>query len=128
VEESLRFDPPALSTMRRASRDMEVDGVTVSAGDTIHLVFSAANRDPDVYERPDDFDIHRPDGPPPVSFGFGSHHCIGAALARMEVSAALDTLLDRFASITRPTTEVPWTKFVRLRTITELPLLVEPAA
>lgn len=59
------------------------------------LLVGAANRDPERYERPDEFDIHR-DDPRHVTFGWGTHFCLGAGLARLEARVALDEFLDRF--------------------------------
>jgi cytochrome P450 len=61
----------------------------------VHLLFAAANRDPEVFPEPDRFDITRSPNLH-LAFGFGIHHCLGASLARTEIRVGLDELLDRF--------------------------------
>jgi cytochrome P450 len=93
VEEALRWDGPVMSSTRETTRDVVVDGVALPAGAHLEVLYGAANRDPAVFERPDEFDIFRPKR---RHFGFaaGVHICIGAALARLEVTRALNALLD----------------------------------
>ena len=92
VEEVLRYESPILSTMRVADEPVALAGVPFAAGEPVVLSFLAANRDPDRFTDPDRFDVHRSDVRP-VSFGFGIHHCIGAALARLEGQEALTELV-----------------------------------
>lgn len=95
VEEILRFEAPISLTSRVASRDMEVGGCPVRAGDPMMTFVRAANRDPAVFEDPDHFDITRKRAPH-MSFGGGAHICIGAPLARMEGQVAIPRLFERF--------------------------------
>lgn len=95
VEEILRFEAPVSLTSRVASRDMEVGGCPVHAGDPMMTFVRAANRDPSVFEDPDRFDITRKRAPH-MSFGGGAHICIGAPLARMEGQVAIPRLFERF--------------------------------
>lgn len=94
VEETLRFEPPALSCSRSAGVDLELDGIAIPAGSQLLLGLGAANRDPRRYSDPDRFDIER-DAAGLVSFGGGRHFCLGAALARMEAQIAVERLLVR---------------------------------
>lgn len=94
VEETLRFEPPALSCSRSAGVSIELDGVAIPAGSQLLLGLGAANRDPRRHADPDCFDIER-DLAGIVSFGGGRHFCLGAALARMEAQIALERLLVR---------------------------------
>ncbi len=94
VEETLRFEPPALSCSRSAGVDFELAGVPIPAGSQLLLGLGAANRDPLRYADPDRFDIDR-DLAGLVSFGGGRHFCLGAALARMEAQIAIERLLVR---------------------------------
>lgn len=94
VEETLRFEPPALSCSRSAGYDLELEGVPISTGSQLLLGLGAANRDPQRYADPDHFDIDR-NHTGLVSFGGGRHFCLGAALARMEAQIAVERLLLR---------------------------------
>jgi cytochrome P450 len=95
VEELLRFEPPAPHVGRYVTRDVEYYGRTVPAGSAILLLTGSANRDDRVFPDGDRFDIHRQIGQH-LSFGFGIHYCLGAALARLEGRIALDEVLTRF--------------------------------
>ena len=100
IEELLRFEPPAHHMARYVTRDVEVHGQSVPEGSIMMLLPGAANRDDRRFPDGDRFDIHREIGQP-LTFGYGIHFCLGAALARLEGQLALDELLDRF-----PTWEV----------------------
>jgi cytochrome P450 len=95
IEELLRFEPPPPHIGRYVTRDVELHGTTVPEGSAILLLVGAANRDERRFEDPDRFDIHRADGQH-LSFGYGIHFCLGAALARLEGRVALEELLARF--------------------------------
>jgi cytochrome P450 len=95
VEEVLRFEPPAPHVGRYVAADAEFQGQTVPAGSAILLLVGAANRDEQRYENGEAFDIRRPPQAH-LSFGYGSHFCLGASLARAEGRIALDELLKRF--------------------------------
>lgn len=108
VDEFLRFDSPAQNTIRIVREDTELLGVPVKAGDEITLILGAANRDAAVFADPHRLDVTR-DARRHVAFGSGIHHCLGAALARMEGEIALGALLHRFAGIelAGPPTRLP---------------------
>ena len=93
VDEVLRFEPAALSTTRHTTVDVEVNGRVIPAGQNVLFSLAAANRDPDRFDHPDEFDISRSDIRP-LTFGAGVHNCIGAALAHMEAEIALIALID----------------------------------
>lgn len=93
ITESMRLDPVATNAARIAATDMEVGGVTIPAGTAVTVSIGAANRDPEAYERPDEFWTDRPMRPF-LSFGFGPHICMGQHIARQEMEVALDLLLD----------------------------------
>jgi cytochrome P450 len=95
IEETLRFEPTGPHVARYIARDAEYYGTTVPAGSAMLLLVGAANRDERRYTDPDRFDIHRNEGPQ-LTFGWGLHYCLGAALARLEGRVALDEVLDRF--------------------------------
>jgi len=95
VEEVLRFDSPVQVSGRVAHADTELADTQVPIGSAAILMLGAANRDPKRYPNPDRFDPTRTDVHP-ASFGAGIHHCLGAALARLEGSIAFSQLVDRF--------------------------------
>jgi cytochrome P450 len=98
VEEILRWSSPLAHMMRTATRDVEIRGVTIKAGDRVMLWYPSANRDEEVFADPYRFDIGRVPNEH-LAFGFGEHFCLGAALARLEGRVLLEELLDRFATV-----------------------------
>jgi cytochrome P450 len=94
VEETLRFEAPSPLQARWVERDVEVHGQRVPAGTVMFLLNGSANRDERRYENPGRFDIHRTKGH--LSFGYGLHQCLGAALARLEGQVALEEMLKRW--------------------------------
>lgn len=94
VEESLRLEPAAARVDRYATRDVDVAGQHVRAGDLVVVSLAAANRDPSVYALPDRFDVARANARSHLAFAQGPHACIGAQLARMETRAAVLAVLD----------------------------------
>ncbi len=99
VEELLRWTTPVISFMRTATADTTVRGQAIAAGDPVLLLYASANRDEEVFGT--DADQLRVDRHPNphVSFGFGPHFCLGAALARLEGRVVLSMLVERFASV-----------------------------
>jgi cytochrome P450 len=95
VEEGLRYDPPVQAWRRQAKEDVILDGVRIPEGSHILLVFAAANRDPERFAKPDEFDPDRADATQHVSFGMGAHFCLGAPLARMEIGTMIERLARR---------------------------------
>jgi cytochrome P450 family 142 subfamily A polypeptide 1 len=93
VEEMVRMVSPVHSFARTATRDTELRGVKIGAGQRVLLVYPTANRDHRVFDNPDTFDIDR--NPAHLGFGIGSHFCLGANLARMEMRVAFEELLRR---------------------------------
>ena len=100
VEELLRFTPLGSSAgfPRIATAEVELSGVGIAAGEAVFVNNLAANRDPSVFDRPDEVDFHREHNPH-LTFGHGAHHCVGASLARVELQVAIGTLLKRFPSL-----------------------------
>jgi cytochrome P450 len=93
IEELLRYDSPVQLTGRIPTSDIELRGKQISAREPVIAVLGAANCDPDRFPDPDRFDITRSDNRH-VALGWGSHFCIGAGLARLEMRVALECLLD----------------------------------
>jgi cytochrome P450 len=96
VEESLRWRCTDPMMPRLCTQDYEVEGVVVPEGVRVILCFGAANHDPDIYERPGEYDIHRGKVSANMGFGFGPHRCLGIEVARQEMIVAINGLLDRF--------------------------------
>jgi len=94
VEELIRWTTPVLNMCRVATRDAEIGGQQIPAGDQLLLMYGAANRDDEVFEAPQAFDVTR-DPNPHISFGFGTHFCLGAALARLELQVMFEELTKR---------------------------------
>ncbi|MEB3035268.1 cytochrome P450, partial [[Mycobacterium] nativiensis] len=99
VEEVLRFDSPVQMTSRNALCDLELAGYDLTAGETVALLLGGANRDPGVFEEPRRFDVTRANAKDHLSFSSGIHACLGANLARMEATIALQALFERFPDL-----------------------------
>jgi cytochrome P450 len=119
VEELLRFEPPVTLTSRRLQADYELDGVRIGADDEINLVLLAANRDPEVFAEPDRLDLARNDSRH-LSFGFGAHFCLGAALARLEGQIALGSAVARFPGMKLVDEAPAWKPGIVLRGLRKL--------
>lgn len=98
TEEMIRWVTPVKEFMRTAARDTTVRGVPIAAGESVLLSYVSANRDEEVFDEPFRFDVGR-DPNKHLAFGYGVHFCLGAALARMEVSSFFTELLPRLKSI-----------------------------
>ena len=94
VTEVGRLESPSQIISRVAARDLDLQGVSLRAGQLVAINLAQANRDPDVYPDPDRMDITR-DGPAPLTFGHGEHFCAGTALARLETEELISMLLPR---------------------------------
>ncbi len=130
VEEALRFDSPVQGLFRTSPDDQDLAGCPVPAGTKVQLLFASANRDPAVFDRPDEFrlDRDRIEMRRHLAFGTGPHFCIGAPLARLEAEVTLDRVLDRMPGL-RPTgPPTPIRSFI-LRGFASLPVAWDaPAA
>ncbi|HEV8295850.1 MAG TPA: cytochrome P450 [Acidimicrobiales bacterium] len=94
VEEFIRWTTPILNMRRTVTEDHVLHGQRLRAGDQVLLMYSAANRDPDAFERADVYDVTRTHNHH-VAFGFGTHFCLGASLARLEIRVMFEELLRR---------------------------------
>ena len=99
VEESLRLEPAAAVVDRYATRDTQLSGARIRAGDQVTVSIAAANRDPLIFKDPDTFQIRRPNAARHLAFAHGPHFCLGAHLARLEARIAVETLLDRLPGL-----------------------------
>ena len=99
IEEVLRLESPLKTQFRMARRRTDIDGIDVAAGDTVALFPGAANRDPHMFECPDELRLDRTNGRQHLAFGHGIHTCAGAPLARAEGRVAIERILDRMDDI-----------------------------
>jgi cytochrome P450 len=112
IEELLRFEPPSPVQARYVTEDVEHHGQVVPEGSALLLLNASGNRDERKFDDPDRFDVRRK-VEAHLSFGYGIHFCLGAALARLEGRVALDEVLQRF-----PDWDVDWDNAVQARTST----------
>jgi cytochrome P450 len=119
VEETMRHSPAVCSTVRTVLEDVTYGGYTFPTGTFIILNTFAANRDPEVYDDPDKFDITRESPPAILTFGGGVHYCLGANLARMELAGALKVLARRMPN-PRRVGSAPWKPMLGMSGPTEL--------
>ena len=119
IEELLRYEAPVQLTEREAAEDVVFAGWEVKKGETVLPVIGAANRDPSVFADPDRLDVTR-QGPRNLSFGQGIHYCLGAQLARLEGSIALETLLRRLPDLRVEVDKPRWRKNANLRGLVSL--------
>ena len=94
----LRWVSPIKNMVRTATRDVELRGQQIHEGDELMLLYPSANRDEDVFDDPFRFDVARTPNDH-VAFGFGTHFCLGASLARLEIAVMLDELLARVPNL-----------------------------
>lgn len=122
VEEFLRYDGPSNSSARVVARTHRMHGVEMREGDRVFVMLNAANRDPRQFEQPDVFDIER-DPNRHITFGFGSHFCLGAALARLEGQIAISALIERFPDMRTIDDDPPdWLDALIMRGMRRLPV------
>ncbi len=121
VEEILRFDGPSKMEVRTLADEVEMRGKTLPAGDMVYLVQHAANRDPEVFDQPDRFDIGR-DPNNHIGFGFGLHFCLGASVARLEGTIALEALVRRLPGLRLGPEPEVWVPTMLSRGLEHLPV------
>jgi cytochrome P450 len=121
VEESMRYDSPVIGVFRVTTREVEVAETTIPEGAMVKLLFASANRDGEHFEDADAFQVTRPNAADQLSFGHGPHYCLGAPLARMEASIALETLVSRVKNL-RMAAPAPVYRHVVLRGRKEVPI------
>ena len=121
IEESLRIDSPVQAWRRQAKQDVVLDGVAIPAGSNILLEFAAANRDPQQFPEPDAFTPGRRNVLQQVAFGAGTHFCLGAPLARMELEIMLRRVAARMPNIELvPDQSFPYTPNTSFRALRRL--------
>jgi pimeloyl-[acyl-carrier protein] synthase len=123
VEEFFRYDSPIQYINRCAGADMVLRGKSIKQGQRMILLIGSANRDPNYFDSPEEFKITRANNKH-LSFGKGSHFCIGSQLARLEANLAINCLLKRYKTIELATQEVKRKPGFGFRGPSELPLVV----
>jgi cytochrome P450 len=99
IEESLRLEPAAAVVDRYATSDTQLGAARIRAGDQVTVSIAGANRDPRIFDDPDEFQIRRPNASRHLAFAHGPHFCLGAHLARLEARIAVATLLDLLSEL-----------------------------
>lgn len=126
VEELLRFNPFVFTgtQLRVATEDIEINGVTIKAGEAVIAALGSANHDAEVFEEPGRFDVERTPNVH-LSFGYGVHHCLGAQLARLEMQIALRVLLEKVPDTLKlavPEEWLTWKTGLTARALANLPV------
>lgn len=107
VTEMLRYDSSVQMTPRQAREDVMLGGVSIRARETVICIIASANRDPDVWDKPDEFDITR-NSSYPLSFGGGPHYCTGAQLGKVEAEVALQAIFERIPNLHIDVSKPQW--------------------
>ena len=126
VEEMVRWTTPVLNMCRTATRDVELHGVTIAAGQKVLLMYGSANRDETVFDEPDRFDVTRWPNPH-IGFGFGTHLCLGMNLAKMEIRVAFEELVRRLPDLRAADDELHLNHTAFVRGPETLPVVFTPA-
>ncbi|HWM03200.1 MAG TPA: cytochrome P450 [Actinophytocola sp.] len=124
VEELLRYESPSQHTARIARDDLELGGKQIRKGQAVIAVMAAGNRDPERFLEPDRLDIERPDNRH-LAFGWASHFCFGAPLARLEAEISFTSLLHRLPELQLVDQPLVWRENLGLRGLKSLPLTFE---
>lgn len=124
TEECLRYDPPVKSLQRLAAQEVELGGKAIQPLDRTRWFITAANRDPEKFPAPEQFDIMREPNLH-IAFGSGIHHCLGATLARVEGQEAFKALGQRFPTLHLATEELEYQPSIIFRSLKSLPVTWE---
>ena len=127
IQEVLRFSPPVMQFCRTATCDTEIRGVSIAKGDKIYMSYLSANRDEEVFEDPNRFDILRSNADAHLAFGTGPHFCLGASLARTQLRCLLEELYRKLPDIALAGPPTPMNS-VWFNGLTEMPVLTCPHA
>lgn len=123
VEEMLRWESPVIYFRRTAAEGYELGGQSIKQGDRVVMCFASGNRDEDVFQAPDDFDIERHPNPH-LAFGHGAHFCLGARLARLELRILFEEIVARGLRFD-PTGPIARARSNFINRITRMPVAVE---
>lgn len=124
INETLRLEAPTQLIKRITTEETVVSGVIIPKNTSVTLAIGAANRDPEIFEHPNEFNIYRSSGKI-VSFGFGPHYCLGAHLSKQEAEIMLTELISRYPDVTLPTNFQPiYRHSSHIRGIVSMPLVL----
>jgi cytochrome P450 len=99
LSEVLRYESPVQIVRRLAREDMELGGQKIKEGEMVVMLMGSANRDPEMFDDPDKFDIHRENSKKHIAYGHGIHYCLGSSLADAEGEIAISTLFRRLPGL-----------------------------
>jgi cytochrome P450 len=124
VEEVIRFETPVQGLFRTVKEDTKINEQDISKGSVLLVRYASFNRDEEIFEYPDKFDIERKDVGKHLAFGSGAHHCVGAMLARAEMRTAFKHLFERLKNIelARSLPEIPHHSSLYIHQLKELPI------
>lgn len=120
VDEMLRYETPLPMFERYVLEDMEIHGVQLKRGDEVALMYISGNRDENRFSQPDELILSREDNPL-LTFGLGTHYCLGAPLARLELQVLFSVLLKRLPNV-QPNGKAVFSKGFVIRGLTDLPI------
>lgn len=124
IEELLRYDSPVQIVGRIAGKDTVIGNKQIKSGDTLTICLGSANRDSEIFERPDEFLLDRAENKH-IAFGGGAHYCMGDWLARIQTQLMIETLLNHFKKIELIDATPDWNNNLAIRTLTKLPVKIE---
>lgn len=122
VEEILRFESPVQFTFRIANQSLKMHGISIKKGEILALALGAANRDPEQFMNPDQFDINRADNNH-LAFGSGIHYCLGANLGRLEAAVAIQNIIGKYPELKLIKKKSEWLPLVFIRCLKSLPVI-----
>ncbi len=123
ANEVVRYNASNQFTWRTATETVELGGVRIEAGQNVALFLGAANRDPEMFERPNEFDLARSNSGKHLSFGAGLHACLGRQIATLEIKWFMAALFDRYSRISLAG-DPEWNSNLEFRSLRSLPLLL----
>lgn len=120
IDEFLRFDTPVAVVARTTTAPVQLGDTRIDAGENTLAFLAAANRDPNVFDDPNELRLDRAGAPPLLAFGHGIHYCLGASLAKLEMRVALPAFLDAFGDYTIDEATIEWPANAVLRRVANL--------
>jgi cytochrome P450 len=123
IDEVLRYSPSIVAWRRKAVKDGVIGGVQIPQGSNVLLVMGSANRDENVFDQPDAFDINRENARSHLAFGYGIHFCLGNMLAKLQTRVALEEITKNVPTLRlKPDTEISFGDNLSFRTPTAIPV------